>query len=282
MTIKLSVVIPVFNSAKYLVRCLDALEGQDYPAESFEVIVVDNNSTDDSVAIVRRHQGVRLLRESKQCSYSARNTGVRAASGEVIAFLDPDCLPVPGWLAAIARAIETPRRGIVLGKREFDAPTRGLRRLSEYDTVLAEHINSSQNPDIYFGYCNNMAVRRTLFDEQGGFHEVPRGADTVFVHNAVITHGCDIVGYDGDIRVVHLEIDGVTDFFRKRMYYGASNSRTRGLGTARPLSQRERLRVYARTVRSHNYSPLQAAELLALLGLGVFFYSFGRWRGRLG
>jgi len=276
------VVIPVFNSANYLARCLEALRAQDYPAERFEVLVVDNNSTDGSVAIAERYDWVRRLHEAKQCSYSTRNTGIRAASGEIVAFLDPDCVPVPGWLSAIARALEDPNRGVVLGKREFDAPSRGLRRLSDYDTVLAEHIYSSDNPGIYFGYCNNMAVKRTLLDEQGSFHEVPRGADTVFVHNAVIDHGCDVVGYDAGVRVVHLEIGSVADFYRKRMYYGTSNSRLRELGTARPLSQRERLWVYSRTVKSCNYSLLQATELLALLSLGVLFYSFGRWRGRLG
>ena len=77
-------------------------------------------------------------------------------------------------------------------------------------------------------------------------------------------------------------IRSVADFYRKRTYYGASNERLRRLGTARPLRQSERIRVYAKTVRSCGYSILGALELLALLSLGVVFYNVGRWRGRLG
>ena len=282
MTTQISVVIPVYNSESYLARCLEALLAQDYPAEHFEILVVDNNSTDASRQIAEGFDPVRLLNESKQSSYAARNRAIREASGEIIAFLDPDCVPVPDWLSTIAAALEPPERMIVLGKREFDAPTRGLRRLSDYDTVLAEYLHASDNPNIYFGYCNNMAVQRATLEEQGGFHEIARGADTVLVHNTAVTHGCEAIVYEGAMRVVHLEIRRVGDFYRKRMYYGTSNSHTRSLGTARPLSQRERFKVYAETVRRRGYSPLQALELLTLLGLGVAFYSFGRWRGRLG
>ncbi len=278
--VHISIIAPVFNMEQYLERFLDALSVQDYPADRFEVIAVDNGSTDGSVAILEKFPWVTLLHEPTPGAYSARNRGIRAARGQVVAFIDPDCIPGRGWLAAIERAIDVPGREIVLGKREYDSPPRTLRRLAGYDTAMAEYVFSSDTADIYYGYTNNMAVRRSLFDTMGLFHEVPRGADTVFVRKAVDALGCASVGYDSNISVLHLEIHSAADFYRKRMIYGASNQRTSDLGSSRPLRQIERLRVFAKTVRVCGYSPLGAAELFALLIAGVLIYEFGRWRGR--
>jgi glycosyltransferase involved in cell wall biosynthesis len=67
----ISIIVPVFNSASYVSRCLEALESQDYPRDRYEIIAVDNNSTDGSDSIVMGYPSVKLLREAKQGSYAA-------------------------------------------------------------------------------------------------------------------------------------------------------------------------------------------------------------------
>lgn len=181
---QISVISPVFNEVPHLERFLEALRAQECSGD-YEVIVVDNGSTDGSLEILVASDGVTLLQESKRGSYAARNRGIRAARGQVLAFIDPDCIPGPGWLAAIERGMAVPGRQILLGKREYEMPSRTLRRLSDYDTTVAKYVFSSDEPEIYFGYTNNMAVRRSLFDTVGLFHEILRGADTVFVRNTV-------------------------------------------------------------------------------------------------
>src|ERR1041384_5139232 len=92
-----SVIVPVWNDAERLGHCLHALEKQTYPAESYEVIVVDNGSTDSVACLVAAYGRARLVSEQRPGSYAARNTGLNLARGQVIAFTDADCLPAPDW-----------------------------------------------------------------------------------------------------------------------------------------------------------------------------------------
>ena len=96
---RISVIIPVHNGAHSLGACLGALESQTLArGDEFEVIVVDNGSTDELADTRRLFPGVRWLEEAAPGSYAARNRGLRQAAGEIIAFTDADCLPDAAWL----------------------------------------------------------------------------------------------------------------------------------------------------------------------------------------
>jgi hypothetical protein len=113
-----SVILPAYNVARHLLASLEGLTSQQ-TADEMEIIVVDNNSTDDTVAIARQFPRVRVLHEPVQSSYAARNRGVRESSGEYLAFLDPDCRPEPTWLAALARGMQNANAHVVLGRRSY-------------------------------------------------------------------------------------------------------------------------------------------------------------------
>ena len=83
-----SVIVPVFNAAKYLERCIRALLSQTLPTDRYEILMVDNNSTDQSAAIIRSFDPVKLLNEPEQGSYAARNRGIREAHGARAAYLN--------------------------------------------------------------------------------------------------------------------------------------------------------------------------------------------------
>jgi cellulose synthase/poly-beta-1,6-N-acetylglucosamine synthase-like glycosyltransferase len=111
-----SVIVPVYNAERTLARCLESLVGLDYPQERYEVLVVDNNSTDQSRAIARRFP-VRLLQEDRiQSSYAARNRGIQQARGEILAFTDADCVAAPDWLSELVAPFEDPTVGGVGGQ----------------------------------------------------------------------------------------------------------------------------------------------------------------------
>ena len=99
----ISIIVPVYNAANYLPRCLDSIFGQDYP--DYEVIVVDDGSTDDSPAICRRyaeqHPSMQLIVRSNGGPSAARNTGLQAAQGDWIAFIDSDDEVHPHYLTAL-------------------------------------------------------------------------------------------------------------------------------------------------------------------------------------
>ena len=280
---KFSVVVPVHNTAEHLERCIAALRAQDYPRNEFEILMVDNNSTDGSPAILARQEGIRALSEAKQGSYAARNRAVRESRGELLAFTDSDCAPAPGWLRAIDAAFADPRTQLLLGCRRPGRDTGLIRLLGDYENKKDEHVFSSRAAESYYGFTNNMAVRRTTFDRYGPFVERPRGADTIFVRRVVEGEGCEAVVYASGMRIAHAEMDGVRAYYRKMFTYGRSRQLYSHIVRTRPLSTAERLEAFRATVRDGGYSSAAAVVLAALLAGGMAAWSLGsqsrRWSG---
>src|SRR5687768_3731828 len=113
----ISVVVPVWNASEVIGKCLSAIGAQSYPRDRFEVLVVDNGSTDATPNIVRSFSFAILLHEPRIGAYYARNCGLKNAQGEYVAFTDADCIPDPGWLAqATETACRRPGFGILAGR----------------------------------------------------------------------------------------------------------------------------------------------------------------------
>src|SRR4030095_6445847 len=90
---------------------------QDFSADNYEILMVDNNSTDGSAAIVAEYGRVRLLAEPTQGAYVAPNRAAAAARGQHLAFTDPDCVPDRGWLSSFAASLSDDRVLVGLGIR---------------------------------------------------------------------------------------------------------------------------------------------------------------------
>lgn len=271
----ISIVIPVFNAGRTLAACLDAHLAQDTGGRTLEILVVDNNSTDDSMPVARRYPRVRLMSESRQSAYAARNRGLAAAGGRYVVFTDPDCVPRPGWLSSLIGGFADPAVMVVMGRDRPAGPTAAVRLLGEYDHRKEAFVLSSTNPAIYYGHTNNMAARREAFDATGPFDEGARGSDVVFVQHVLARWGVDAVRYRPDAVVDHLEIDRAAVYFRKAYLYGRSAYRYSSIVPARPLHNRERLRIFRDTVSASRLSAADAAYLLALLVAGVTCYNAG-------
>jgi glycosyltransferase involved in cell wall biosynthesis len=273
----ISVVVPFYNAEKYIGACIEALLLQDYPRDQYEVIMVENNSTDRSTETVRQHPEIHLLSERRQGAYAARNRGITSATGTIIAFTDPDCVPSRRWLLAIAESMEGPDVQLLLGRGGLRDDSWSLSALSDYEAERAAYIFSGGQRDLYFGYCNNMAVRRTVFDRVGLFPELQRGGDTILVHRVIAAYSTSAVQYRSSVRIQHLEVDTAWKWFRKMRVYGRSGRHYGRVVVARPLNTRERLHVFRATVRGGEYSILRSSLLLVLLVVGVVFYELGRW-----
>jgi GT2 family glycosyltransferase len=173
-----SVVVPALNAARELNTCLGSLARLDYPAERHEVIVVGNGSTDRTARLVQSHS-FRFVRETRRGVAYARNAGVRAARGEIVAFTDPDCAVSTGWLSALAPQFDNAHVGAVAGAivpypPETEAQRYAARRLSHSQLRPLSH------PDRPFGMAPNLALRKDaltrigLFDVRfpgGGFED---------------------------------------------------------------------------------------------------------------
>jgi glycosyltransferase involved in cell wall biosynthesis len=153
---RISIVIPVYNEAAGLEDCLQAIAGQ--TVRPHEVIVVDNNSTDDTADVARRFGFVTLISEPRQGVVHARNRGFGHASGDIIARIDADTILPAGWLAQIRDIFRSAGVSAVSGAPHYyDFP---LARLADaIDMPLRAHL-ARRLKDRNFLWGANMAVRR--------------------------------------------------------------------------------------------------------------------------
>ncbi|MBW1743710.1 MAG: glycosyltransferase family 2 protein [Deltaproteobacteria bacterium] len=272
---RISVIIPFYNAQRTIEKCAEALLGQTYSENEYEIIMIDNNSRDASAEIVKRYPRIQLVSEEKQGAYAARNKGLKKARGQIIAFTDPDCIPSDDWLEKIASALEHSRIGIVIGSRKSLHGSSILSMLEAYEHEKNDYVFRSKIKEIYFGYCNNMAVRKELLDEVGPFVERPRGSDTIFIRRAVEEYSSDIVRYVPDIWVRHMEIDRISRLYQKFFIYGRSRKKFEHIAYARPLTNRERFIVFRRTIKHNRYSLMKSSLLFGSLAVGLVFWVSG-------
>ena len=155
-----SVIVPARNAASTLERTLQSLRAQQLD-RPFEVIVVDDGSDDETLAIAKRHEPfVRVLgSERSQGPGAARNRGASAASGPVLAFTDSDCFPSPDWLARALKRIGD--ADLVQGAVQPDPEASR----TPFDRTLV--VDSGDR----FFQTANLLVRRDTFDAVGGFRD---------------------------------------------------------------------------------------------------------------
>ena len=277
----ISVVVPVYNSETYIEDCITALLSQNYPADHYEIIMVDNNSKDCSPDIIKRYPDIKYLKRNKQGSYAARNKGILHAKGEIIAFTDADCAPSVDWLRNIEDVFRHPEISVILGRNQFASDSHILSMLTGYEAEKAAYALSGDDKTIYYGYANNMATRKKLFNRVGLFLEIYRGADVIFVRRMVDDYSCEAVRYFSNMSVRHLEISSQRVYFQKQYIYGKSYKNYHKIKSARTLTTAERLKVFKATCKTNHYSLTKSGLLFIILSMGAFCYELGRKGGRL-
>lgn len=116
-----SVVVPAYNEENYIEDCLDSIVNQEFPKKDYEIIAVDNNSTDNMAEIIRKkYPQVTIFEEKKQGVVFARITGVEKAKGKIIAFIDADSIAPSLWLKNLKTAYENPCVVGVGGKVSYE------------------------------------------------------------------------------------------------------------------------------------------------------------------
>jgi len=178
-----SVIVPAYNAEKNIANVIQSLLDQDYPKELLEIIIVDNNSNDQTKELAKQHP-VRLLEEKNiQSSYAARNKGIQNAKGEILAFTDSDCIATPQWIKEGVRALVSESTDSVGGKVEFvyskDRTTAEL-----FDSITSMQIESDIK-DRNIGKTANLFVKSLLFDKIGMFPDsVQSGGDVQWTSRA--------------------------------------------------------------------------------------------------
>ncbi len=217
---KFSLIIATYNRKDLLLRCLAAAVAVDHP--DYEIIVVDDGSTDGSLAAAReRFPQVQYLSQSRNTGEpAARNRGWRAARGDIIAFTDDDCVVPPDWLQRHAQHYAEPRIAAAGGPQVCRAPNF----LEQFDTVRYgvkfQRLQTIQSiREFEHLITGNLTVRRAVFERIGGFDErFATGCDSDFVRRL------SRAGYafvrDPALAVEHLKVHTLPSYLRTRFHRG--------------------------------------------------------------
>ena len=216
----ISVIVCSYNGQRTIRECLEGLDRLEYP--NHEVIVVNDGSTDGTEEIARGFR-VRLISTANEGLSSARNTGLRAARGEIVAYIDDDAYPDPQWLSYLAASFMTTEHAGVGGP---NLPPAG-------DGLVAEcvanapggpvHVLLSDTEAEHIPGCN-MAFRRTQLEAVGGFDPLFRAAgDDVDACWRLQRAGMTL-GFSPAALVWHHRRNSVRAYYRQQQGYGKAEA----------------------------------------------------------
>ena len=181
-------IIPTFNRWHSLQRTLDSLAAQSFPSHQFEIIVVDDGSTDETRAGQRHYPQVTFIRQGNRGPAAARNIGGAAARGDILVFTDDDCSVPPQWLQSITDLFSATQCDLLGGTTRNVAISYYWSTIHQSITDFWQHVvNRGDHKDVFLT-SNNMAIRKTAFDLIGGFDEqyhLPGGEDRDLAMRAV-------------------------------------------------------------------------------------------------
>jgi len=218
---KVSVVVASFNGARTLKACLDSLSSLNYP--DYEVILVDDGSTDDTPGIARSFPSVRCLRQDNHGLSVARNTGIAAATGEIVAFTDSDCRADEDWLYHLVGALLN-SEFVGIGGHNFLPPDDSYVAAA----VLVSpggpaHVMLNDREAEHIPGCN-MAFYKWALDEIGGFDPTFRKAgDDVDVCWRLQERGYKI-GFSSAGFVWHYRRSTVPAYLKQQAGYGEAEA----------------------------------------------------------
>jgi cellulose synthase/poly-beta-1,6-N-acetylglucosamine synthase-like glycosyltransferase len=216
-----SIVVPAYNAELTAVQCAESLIRQDYPADRYEVLFVDNASTDATVEKLTPYVGTgrgRILSEARVLNaYGARNTGIRAAAGEIIAFTDADCEAAPNWISQLISGFRDLRVGCVAGEISPAKPRNVFEKYGDTAFLSQRKGLGLAFPPVKGGNC---AFRRSALDVVGLFRDdFPSGGDTELAWR-IAQKTRMTIAVNLDAIVFHHNVSSLRSFMRQSMRYG--------------------------------------------------------------
>lgn len=226
MSAFVSVIIPVYNDPVGLSETLGALAIQDYPTNRWEAIVVDNDSTDDTLDVAKsfsdRMRNLKILVErSRQSSYAARNRGIEQAKGDILAFIDADMTVGRNWISSGVASILS-QRGDYIGSRVDIYTRRSPPNIWEiYNQHTGFPIRQYVEKEGYTT-AGSLFIRRAVFDKLGMFDERLISSGDIEFGNRVKASGFTLY-YDHENAMKHPARSSLRSIWRKYSRIGKGN-----------------------------------------------------------
>lgn len=274
---KVSIIIPIYNAESFLPSLLQSILSLDSDPKDYEVIIVDNNSSDKSNSLIEewklKNPGINLnvfYYDEKQGSYAARNYGVRKALGEILAFTDGDCILSSDYLKNINKN-EDKFKDYVIGGN-VDLIMKDKKSLWENYDIL-NHLKTEKSIKKNKIATANLIVSKQRFFEIGFFSEIESGGDFEWSERA--SKACKLL-YIPDIVVFHPT--------RKTFKEHLIKYRRFGRGQAQKISSKRKGRaIVYNFLRIFNLSTnwrltMQLKRRVSVLNLILFNYFFMKLR----
>ncbi len=178
-----SIIVPVYNNPIDIKSCIISLLEQTYDKNLYEIIIVDNGSSDNTKTIIKKYPVIYLKENDIQSSYAARNKGIKYARGKIIAFTDSDCTPHPDWLKEGIKNMNQQNADLCGGQVCFSYspnPTGAEIWDSLTNMQIEQNINERS-----IAKTANLFVRSNVFSKIGYFpYNVKSGGDIIFTKRA--------------------------------------------------------------------------------------------------
>jgi len=214
-------IVPVYNGEKSIAACLRSLLAQTYPNNLYEIIVVENGSTDRTTEVVKGFPQVRLLHSLERGPAAARNLGITHSQAEIVAFTDADCIADKNWLAELIEGYDSPDVAGVCGRIEaYRHPERNsVEKFSDEHSPLLNFISGDTEfmPHLYTA---NGSYRRAVLERVGLFNShLPTGEDVELSWRLQLNSGMRLA-YSTDAVIYHHHRSNLRRLRRQYHQYG--------------------------------------------------------------
>jgi glycosyltransferase involved in cell wall biosynthesis len=259
----ISIIIPALNEEKMIGRCLESLARLTFAGDRFEVLVVDNGSRDKTLTIANSFKdrlNLKVLQQAGVRISTLRNMGARSAAGNILAFLDADCLAPTDWLERIFALASTDGSGIIGAHYLLPEDSSWVGRTWHHYQEAPKSGEVSHVP------AGDLVIRREDFLKLGGFDETIQTNEDYELCDRARKAGMRVCAFP-QIGVIHLgTAQNLSVFFRKQAWHGTHV-----------------IKVFLRDVfKSHNRKAVlfAAYTLLSLFAITAGLIWMLMWRGR--
>jgi cellulose synthase/poly-beta-1,6-N-acetylglucosamine synthase-like glycosyltransferase len=259
----ISVIVPAYNAEETIESCIKALLNQSFPKKRYEVIVVDDGSTDKTCQVASKYP-IRIVKQRHSGPAAARNFGARVARGEILLFTDSDCIPSNNWIKNMVKPLENERIVGVAGTYKTFNKEKIIARFAGYE-IEERHTKLRKEKFIDFVGTYSAAYRKKIFKKFGGFDTsfpIASGEDPELSFK-ISKSGLKLV-FQPNAFVYHRHPDNLLKFLKQKFWRGY----WRVL-----LYKKHKEKIFR-----HSYTPKSLFVEEALTGLTCLLLLFGLFR----
>ena len=225
-----SIIVPTYNRADEIRDLLQSFNRLNFPKERFEVLIVDDGSTDETPQLIhslaqQSDFSIRFFRRDHEGPGPARNFGMAQAGGEYFLFIDSDCIADVNWLSALAKAVDDEQPDAFGGPDavlpEFTPLQKAINySMTSFLTTGGMRGHSKKKLAKYYPRSFNMGVHRTIFEKLGGMGTLRHGQDLEYSRR-IVASGAKVIPVP-DAVVYHKRRSSLKKFFRQIFNWGVA------------------------------------------------------------